>query len=95
MNALLLVVDSSDRESFSKAREIYEELVEDKKVPTIVVVNKKNPEETPATDEIKDILKDLDTQVVTINAKSGEGIEVLLLETVKTVRDKHINNGDT
>ncbi len=95
MNALLLVVDSSDRESFPKAREIYKELVEDKKVPTIVVVNKKNPEETPATDEIKDILKDLDTQVVTINAKSGEGIECLLLETVKTVRDKHINNGDT
>jgi small GTP-binding protein len=90
MNALILVVDNSDPESFSKARKIYDELVEDKKVPTIVVVNKKNSEEASLTDEIKDILKSLDSQVVTINAKSGEGIDTLLIETVKTVRDKHI-----
>nr|MDO8079985.1 GTP-binding protein [Candidatus Freyarchaeota archaeon] len=90
MNALILVVENSNPASFSKAREIYEELVEDKKVPTIVVVNKKNSEESSSTDEIKDILKVPDTQVVTINAKSGEGIDTLLLETVKTVRDNHI-----
>jgi hypothetical protein len=87
MNALILVVDNSDPESISKARKIYEELVEDEKVPTIVAVNKKNAEETSLKDEIKDVLKVSDTQVVNINAKSGEGIDTLLLETVKTVRD--------
>jgi small GTP-binding protein len=89
MNALILVVDNSNPASFSKAREIYEELVEEKKVPTIVVVNKKNAEETALADEIKNISKEFNTHVVTINAKSGEGIETLLLETVKVVRENH------
>lgn len=89
MNALILVVDDSSPTSFSKAREIYEELVEEKKVPTIVVVNKKNAEDTASADEIKNISKELNTQVVTINAKSGEGIDTLLLETVKVVRDNN------
>ncbi|MEM3585894.1 MAG: GTP-binding protein [Candidatus Jordarchaeaceae archaeon] len=87
MNALLLVVDNSNPESFQKAREIYKELVEEKKVPTLVVVNKKNSEENSLPEEIKSIAKELNTQIVTINAKSGEGIEKLLLETVKVVQD--------
>lgn len=89
MNALLLVVDNSNPESFSKAREIYEELVEEKKVPTIVVLNKKNTEDNNLEDEVNNIAAELNTRVVTINAKSGEGIDTLLVETVRVVRDSN------
>jgi small GTP-binding protein len=89
MNALLLVVDDSSPASFSKAREIYEELVEEKKVPTILVLNKKNNENNALENEVNNIAAELNTRVVKINAKNGEGIDTLLIETVKVVRDQN------
>lgn len=85
MNVLILMVDSSDPESFSKAREIYEELNEDREVPTIVAVNKRNSEEISLTSEISNVLKVSDEPVVSIDAKSGEGLDVLFSETAKAV----------
>lgn len=89
MNALLLVVDNSSPESFSKAREIYKELVEEKKVPTLVVLNKKNTEDNNLENEVNNIAAEFNTRVVTINAKSGEGIDNLIVETVRVVRDSN------
>ncbi len=85
MNVLILMVDGGNPESFLKAREIYEELVEDKEVPTIVAVNNRYSEELSLTSEIRDVLKVSDEQVISIDAKSGEGIDVLFSETTKTV----------
>ncbi len=85
MDALIIMVDGSDPESFSKAREIYEELNEDREVPTIVAVNKRSSEENSLTSEISNVLRVSYEPVVSIDAKSGEGLDVLFSETAKAV----------
>lgn len=85
MNVLILVVDGDNPESFSKAREIYEELVEDKEVPTIVAVNRRDPEEFSSISEITNVLKVSDEQVINIDAKSGAGVDILFSETTKAI----------
>ncbi|WP_445869587.1 GTP-binding protein [Candidatus Jordarchaeum sp.] len=85
MNVLILVVDNSKPESFSKAHEIYEEICEGKEVPMIVAVNKRNSEEFSVASEISNLLKVPNEQIITIDAKSGEGIDNLFSVTRKAV----------
>ncbi|MEM2959898.1 MAG: hypothetical protein QW261_16470 [Candidatus Jordarchaeaceae archaeon] len=92
LNALLLVVNNEDPDSLSKARAIYEEVVGNRAVPTVVAVNEKKSEASLFLNDVKNVFNVPDSNVITVNAKSGEGVEKLFSEMIKVVTNHYFKN---